>query len=129
MPLSSPDPAKVSSSEEGEATVAAVSTSEDKHHADLVGGLLVSSNFFMTLSVPEDSDRVVVSDGLQQLVIVEDGGQDSAELLKDSSIVMVGEAVSPSVDADDVQCRGIHKCAQVNVGSADDEQQVVAGYL
>ncbi|GAB2281385.1 hypothetical protein Dimus_015981 [Dionaea muscipula] len=185
MPLSSPDPAEVSSSEEGEATAAAVSTSEDEDHADLEGRLLVLSNFFKSLSVPEEFDRVVgstsaassdsstispttavllcqdtiaaggpvtgglmlarvdsvssvsspfvgchsVSDGLQQLVIVEDGGQGSAELLKDSSIEMPGEGVSPSVDADDVQCRGIHKCAQVNVGSADDEQQVVVGYL
>ncbi|GAB2294972.1 hypothetical protein Dimus_029162 [Dionaea muscipula] len=151
MPLSSPDPAEVSSSEEEEATVVAVSTSEEEDHADLEGRLLVSLNFFKSLSIPEQSDSVVgstsaassdsstispttvvllcqdaiaaggpvggglkltradsvssvsspfvgchsVSDGLQQLVIVEDGGH-------------------------------LLNCSRIRV---DDEQQVVAGYL
>ncbi|GAB2283823.1 hypothetical protein Dimus_018310, partial [Dionaea muscipula] len=193
MPLYSPDPAEVNSSEEGEATAAAVSTSEDEDYANLEGGLLVSSNFFKTLSIPEESDRVEgstsatssdsstispttavllcqdtiaaggpvdgglklaransvssvsspfvdgyhsVSDGVQQLVVAGDGGQGCAELLMDSvgcggaqSNVMASEAVSPSVDADDVQCCGIHKVSSSSVVLSSFESAMDGGEL
>ncbi|GAB2278843.1 hypothetical protein Dimus_013517, partial [Dionaea muscipula] len=55
--LSSPDPAEVSSSENGEATVEAVSASEDEDHAGLGGGRMDSALFFKATSFPEESDR------------------------------------------------------------------------
>ncbi|GAB2290435.1 hypothetical protein Dimus_024714 [Dionaea muscipula] len=190
-PLSSPKPAKVSSSEEGEATVAAVSSSEDEDHADLEGRFLVSLNFFKSLSVPEESDKVEGSPSatssdssaispktavlLCQANIAAEGPVDGglklsradsgyADLLKDSMsmlcsslpeqcvpsvcgpmvvggeleadvggcggaqcIVMAGEAVSPSVDADDVQCRGIHKVSSSSVNLSSFESALDGG--
>ncbi|GAB2282177.1 hypothetical protein Dimus_016728 [Dionaea muscipula] len=56
MLLSSPDPAELSTSEDGEATVAAVTTSEDEGHADLGGGRLDSALFFKATSFPVEPD-------------------------------------------------------------------------
>ncbi|GAB2292519.1 hypothetical protein Dimus_026755 [Dionaea muscipula] len=51
MHMSSPDPADCSSSEEGDATVEAVTTSEEEEHSDLEGGRLESSLCLYSRSV------------------------------------------------------------------------------
>ncbi|GAB2268460.1 hypothetical protein Dimus_003418 [Dionaea muscipula] len=92
MPLSSPKPAEVSSTEDGEVTAAAVTTSEDEDHSDLEGGMMNSSHLFLSTSFPVEFSR---SEGLTMA-----SSSGSSTLSPTAAVLFCREAIDDGGRAD-----------------------------